>query len=149
MQTLLLLIRHHEAYKIYTTNMDISHEISALEALAQNEALPENLRAEIRSQIRSIKGKVLGINKQKIGLSTTNPRVIVHPKQSTLATPIKIPEEKPTKKTRKTPKTPKAPKTLKAHKRVEPKAQGSSKKHRPITTLPPFTLLSSVSMFRT
>ena len=56
MQTLILLIRHYEAYKIYTTNMDISHEISALEGLAQNKALPENLRPEIRSQIRSIEG---------------------------------------------------------------------------------------------
>ena len=57
-QTLILLIRHYEAYKIYITNMDISHEISALEALAQNKALPENLRPEIRSQIRSIKGSI-------------------------------------------------------------------------------------------
>ena len=46
--------------------MDISHEISALEALAQNEALPENFRAEIRSQIRSIKGKVLGVHNKEI-----------------------------------------------------------------------------------
>ena len=117
--------------------MDISHEISALEALAQNKALPENVRAEIRSQIRSIKGKVLGVHKQRNRISTTNPRVIVQPKQSTQVAPTKTPEEKPIEKTLKTPKTPKtakAPKTTKAS-QVRDRPAGSSKKHPPITTL--------------
>lgn len=43
--------------------MDLSHEIAALESLSQNKQLPESLRAEIKSQIRSIKGKLLGVHK--------------------------------------------------------------------------------------
>ena len=34
-----------------------------IQALSQNKQLPESLRAEIKSQIRSIKGKLLGVHK--------------------------------------------------------------------------------------
>lgn len=130
--------------------MDLSHEISALETVSRNKDLPESLRAEIESQIRSNEGKLLGIHRQRIRIPGINPRIIVSPKQSTSATSemkTSTPTTKTPTPTSKTSKTSKTPQTIKTPKTPTPPK--NTKKHGPITILPPFKLLSSVSISRT